>query len=146
MQNIIESLRYWLLKIPEMFHIMTETEMTERTAQNKWSKKECLGHLCDSALINLERFIKIQYDVSPYVVSTYDQVQWVELQGYQKMPIEEILLLWTSLNKKIVVVLENLSEQALSRPCEIGQQQEVTLKWLVQDYLDHLEHHVKKHL
>ncbi|XRD26807.1 hypothetical protein AABM34_11355 [Lysinibacillus fusiformis] len=48
MPKIIESLRYWLLKIPEMFHIMTETEMTERTAQNKWSKKECLGHLCDS--------------------------------------------------------------------------------------------------
>ncbi|WP_336634733.1 hypothetical protein [Lysinibacillus fusiformis] len=62
------------------------------------------------------------------------------------MPIEEILLIWTSLNKKIVVVLENLSEQALSRPCEISQQQEVTLKWLIQDYLDHLEHHVKKHL
>ncbi|MFA1735952.1 hypothetical protein [Lysinibacillus fusiformis] len=93
----------------------------------------------------MERFIKIQYDVSPYVVSTYDQVQWVELQGYQKMPIEEILLLWTSLNKKIVVVLENLSQQTVSRPCEMGQQK-VTLKWLIQDYLDHLEHHVKKHL
>ncbi|MFJ7919785.1 hypothetical protein ACIQ6U_08505 [Lysinibacillus fusiformis] len=62
------------------------------------------------------------------------------------MPIEENLLVWTSLNKKILVVLENLSEQALSRPCEMGQQQEVTLKWLIQDYLDHLEHDVKKHL
>ncbi|WP_235213860.1 hypothetical protein [Lysinibacillus fusiformis] len=50
------------------------------------------------------------------------------------------------LKQKIVVVLENLSEQALSRPCEMGQQQKVTLKWLIQDYLDHLEHHVKKHL
>ncbi|WP_240186171.1 DinB family protein [Lysinibacillus fusiformis] len=79
-------------------------------------------------------------------MSTYDQVHWVELQGYQKLPIEEILLLWTSLNKKILVVLENLSEQTLSRPCDMGQQQKVTLKWLIQDYLDHLEHHVKKHL
>lgn len=66
MQNIIEQLHYWLLKVPEMFHVMTE-----RTAPNNWSKKEYLGHLCDTSLINLERFIKIQYDVSPYVVSTY---------------------------------------------------------------------------
>ncbi|MFA1735953.1 hypothetical protein [Lysinibacillus fusiformis] len=39
MQNIIEQLHYWLLKVPEMFHVMTETEMTERNASNKWSKK-----------------------------------------------------------------------------------------------------------
>ncbi|WP_240186172.1 hypothetical protein [Lysinibacillus fusiformis] len=54
MQNIIEQLLYWLLKVPEMFHVMTETEMTVRTAPNNWSKKDCLGHLCDSAIINLE--------------------------------------------------------------------------------------------
>lgn len=32
MQNIIEQLHYWLLKVPEMFHVMTE-----RTAPNNWS-------------------------------------------------------------------------------------------------------------
>jgi len=56
MPSIIEQLQYWLLKVPEAFHVMTETEMTQRPAPNKWSKKEFLGHLCDSALVNLERF------------------------------------------------------------------------------------------
>jgi len=79
-------------------------------------------------------------------VTTYDQVQWVELQGYQKIPIEDILLLWTSLNKKMMEMLEKLTTQTLSRTCEIGQPQWVTFEWLIQDYFDHLEHHVKKHI
>ena len=29
---------------------------------NKWSKKEILGHLVDSALINLQRFVRCTYE------------------------------------------------------------------------------------
>ncbi|WP_320938744.1 hypothetical protein [Lysinibacillus capsici] len=90
MQKTVEQLHYWLIKVPEVFRVMTEAEITQR---KKWSKKEVIGHLCDSAIVNLERFLQMQYEASPYVVTTYDQVQWVALQGYQELPIEDILML-----------------------------------------------------
>lgn len=108
MQKTVEQLHYWLIKVPEVFRVMTEAEITQRPAPKKWSKKEVIGHLCDSAIVNLERFLQIQNEASPYVVTTYDQVQWVALQGYQELPIEDILMLWTSINKKNHVCTDHL--------------------------------------
>lgn len=75
-------------------------------------------------------------------MTTYDQVRWVELQGYQEMPIEAILQLWTSLNKKIIYVLENIPEKSLELPIVMNQQH-LTLASLIQDYVQHLEHHIQ---
>ncbi|MFS0816149.1 DinB family protein [Lysinibacillus sp. 1P01SD] len=142
MQKTIDQLQYWIIKVPELFHVMTAEEIAHRPAAKKWSKKEIVGHLCDSAIVNLERLINIQYKASPYVVTTYDQVRWVELQGYQEMPIEAILQLWTSLNKKIIYVLENIAEKSLELPIVMNQQH-LTLASLIQDYVQHLEHHIQ---
>ena len=70
---------------------MSELEVSERPLPHKWSKKEILGHLCDSAINNLERYIKIQYEPQPCVLTPYDQVQWVDIQDYQEISIEEII-------------------------------------------------------
>jgi len=145
MQKTVDQLHYWLIKVPEVFHVMTEAESTKRPAPKKWSKKEVIGHLCDAAIVHLERLLQIQYEASPYVVTTFDQVQWVALQGYQELPIEDILLLWTSLNKKIMYVLEHLAEESLGLPCMINQQQR-TLRWLIEEYIQHLEHHIHQQI
>lgn len=141
MQKTVEQLHYWLIKVPEVFRVMTEAEITQRPAPKKWSKKEVIGHLSDSAIVNLERFLQIQNEASPYVVTTYDQVQWVALQGYQELPIEDILMLWTSINKKIMYVLNHLDEETLAQPCVMNQQQR-TLGWLIEEYMQHLAHHI----
>ncbi len=91
MQSIIDQLNFWINKVPEEFHQMSESKISQRPAPNKWSKKEILGHLCDSAINNLERFIKIQYDHQPFLLTPYDQVLWVQIQGYQELPIGEVL-------------------------------------------------------
>lgn len=141
MQKTVEQLHYWLIKVPEVFRVMTEAEITQRPAPKKWSKKEVIGHLCDSAIVNLERFLQVQNEASPYVVTTYDQVQWVALQGYQELPIEDILMLWTSINKKIMYVLDHLDEETLAQPCVMNQHQR-TLGWLIEEYMEHLAHHI----
>ncbi|MGE8205554.1 DinB family protein [Heyndrickxia sp. NPDC080065] len=143
MQNIIERLNQWIIKVPEEFNQMSEADVSKRPLPNKWSKKEILGHLCDSAINNLERFIKIQYEKLPFVLSPYNQDQWVELQNYQDTPIEEIIDLWTSLNKQIVKVIEKVPCEKLAYQCDLGNQQIKNLEWLIQDYLEHMEHHLK---
>ncbi|WP_141433891.1 DinB family protein [Bacillus sp. 03113] len=143
MQNVIDQLNHWIIKVPEEFSQMSELKVSHRPMPHKWSKKEILGHLCDSAINNLERFIKIQYEQQPFLLNPYNQNQWVELQGYQDIPIEEILNLWCSLNKKIIKVISKIPSEKRSYLCDIGNNQLMTLEWLIQDYLEHMEHHLK---
>lgn len=141
-RNVINQLNEWLIKLPQEFSLMSEKEVSTRPQPNKWSKKEILGHLCDSAINNLERFIKIQYEEQPYVLLKYNQDEWVDVQDYQNIPLEEILLLWTSLNKKVIKVISKIPEDKLAYLCNIGNNQLMTLEWLIQDYLEHMEHHI----
>lgn len=121
---------------------MSKAEVSERPLPHKWSKKEVLGHLCDSAINNLKRFIKIQYEAQPYVLLKYNQDQWVDIQDYQNTSLEEIIQLWCSLNKKIIQVIGKTPNGKLAYLCDIGNNQLMTLEWLIQDYLEHMEHHI----
>jgi hypothetical protein len=56
MQRVVNGLNYWIDNVPKEFSKMTELEVLERPMPHKWSKKEVLGHLCDSAINNLPRF------------------------------------------------------------------------------------------
>ncbi len=75
-----------------------------KAAPDKWSRKEIMGHLIDSAQINLQRFVRCTYQEGFKLV--YDQVEWVEAQHYQDEDINEILGLWRLLNFQIIRVLQ----------------------------------------
>ncbi|MED3689188.1 DinB family protein [Peribacillus butanolivorans] len=125
---------------------MSELEVSQRPIADKWSKKEILGHLCDSAINNLERFIKIQYEEQPFVLTPYNQDQWVDIQDYQDISIEEIINLWCGLNKKIIKIIAKTPNEKLAFHCDIGNNQMKTLEWLIHDYLEHMEHHLKNQI
>ena len=145
MEDIINAINYWMQTLPKEYDSMAETEISNRPLPNKWSKKEILGHLCDSALNNINRFIKIQYEEQPFVIQSYNQDQWVILQNYQERPLEEIVNLFLSLNEQIINIISNIPKERLSYLCDIGNKQE-TLEWLVKDYLNHMEHHINNQI
>ncbi|MFJ6266400.1 hypothetical protein [Lysinibacillus xylanilyticus] len=51
MQSTIDQLYFWINKVPEEFRQMSEIEISQRPAPQKWSKKEILGHLVTPPLI-----------------------------------------------------------------------------------------------
>ncbi|WP_249366709.1 DinB family protein [Neobacillus rhizophilus] len=124
---------------------MSETEISNRPLPNKWSKKEILGHLCDSAINNIVRFVKIQYSEQPYVIQSYNQEQWVAVQNYQGRPLGEILTLFQNLNKQVINIIMNIPAEKLTYLCDTGNTQQ-TLQWLIQDYIAHMEHHINKQI
>ncbi len=89
-----------------------------KAGPNKWSKKEIIGHLIDSAQINLQRFVRSTYTENFKV--TYDQIEWVHAQHYVNADIHELLELWRLLNKQIVRVLENYPTDRLQVQCDTG--------------------------
>src|SRR5215218_10658155 len=67
---------------------------------NKWSKRELIGHLIDSAQNNIRRFIVAQYEDNPKI--KYQQENWVRINNYQEFDLDELVQLWFLLNKQIV--------------------------------------------
>lgn len=66
------------------FTALQEEDFIAKSNPEKWSKKEIVGHLIDSAQNNLRRFIVGQYEgTPPHVV--YDQDFWVKANNYQNM-------------------------------------------------------------
>jgi hypothetical protein len=117
-----------------------------KPASDKWSKKQIIGHLIDSAQINLQRFVRCTYEEGFKLI--YEQVEWVEANRYEHADIGELLLLWTSLNKQIVRVMANYPGERLNVQCDNGKASATfhTVEWLMQDYVDHLNHHLNQAL
>ena len=61
----------------------SEIELSQKSAPEKWSKKEILGHLIDSGVNNLQRFTEIQFEDKPYRIKKYNQDGLVVANDYQ---------------------------------------------------------------
>jgi len=110
----------------------------------KWSKKEVLGHLIDSANNNLRRFICGQYESSPKI--TYQQDFWVAANNYQNIKKENVIQLWGLLNEQICEVLRTMPVENAGRTCDTGKDnvQLLSIEWLAEDYVKHLKHHLNQ--
>ncbi|WET48576.1 DinB family protein [Chryseobacterium indologenes] len=127
----------------QRFQTISEEDWNHKAVPEKWAKKEIIGHLCDSAFTNIRRFVVTQYKENENIV--YDQNIWVNAQNYQNIPASELINLWKALNYQIVHVVENIPDEALQRTCDITktEPQVFTLEFIVKDYIEHLQHHLK---
>ena len=123
-----------------------------RPAPGKWSPREIIGHLIDSASNNHQRFVRMSAR-DDLVVEGYEQDRWVASQRYQESPWGELVVLWLTYNRHLARVMtatpaadrarsrsvHNLDERAF-RP--VSRDRAVTLDYFMSDYVDHLEHHL----
>lgn len=137
-----------LNEVSQFFTSVTEDELSKKPAPGKWSKKEILGHLCDSAVNNLARFLRIQYEAEPFVINTYQQDEWVKANHYNEIKKEDLLNLWITLNRQINHVLLKMPEGKLAAVCDYNggafgdPGDNNSLLWFINDYLEHMEHHL----
>ena len=108
------------------------------------SEKEILGHLIDSAINNLQRFTEIQYTPKPYIIRGYDQNKLVVVNNYQNIELIETLNLWGALNTQIINIIELQTEETLAYKIELKPNKMVDLRFLMMDYVSHLEYHLKQ--
>lgn len=118
---------------------LSDTDSSHKPSPAKWSRKEIIGHLTDSAQTNIRRFVTAQYEENPSV--SYDQDKWVSLNNYQHLPLEHVTQLWYLLNKQIVYILENTSDETSQRTTSKTNETH-SVEWLAQDYIKHLNHHI----
>lgn len=138
MQSIISRLNTLIDQHTPALYAIAADKMTYKSSPAKWSKKEIIGHLTDSAQNNIRRFIVAQYEETPTIV--YNQDKWVALSGYQEYDTSSLITLWHALNKHIVAILKNVTPEMAQRNCRT--QELHTIEWLAEDYIKHLQHHL----
>ena len=107
-----------------------------------WSRKQELGHLSDSAVNNRVRFINAAL-AGEYAGPSYDGDGWVALGGYADMPWSELVSLWAALNRALAIVVARIPAERMTARCRIGDGEPVTLEFVIGDYMDHMQAHLK---
>jgi hypothetical protein len=112
----------------------------------KWSRKEVLGHLLDSAANNHQRFVRAQIPAhlqdGALHLDGYAQDEWVRLQAYAERPWRELVGLWAALNRHVLELLRRVARARLETPCHIGSDDPLPLGHVMIDYAGHVKHHL----
>jgi hypothetical protein len=120
---------------------ISNADATAPRAAGKWSPKEIIGHLIDSAANNHQRFVRAQlYD--DYDSPGYEQELWVSVQHYQQAAWSDLLLLWKVYNEHLVRIIALIPDEQLRRTFCIAGGDPVTLDYWVEDYLRHMQKHL----
>lgn len=121
---------------------MTEAQAHIRAAPGKWSKKEILGHLIDSAGNNHQRIVRAMCSAE-LVFPGYVQTEWVKAQDYENEDWASIVGLWEALNRHLAHIMERIPPEKMEVTCRIGDK-DLTLGALASEYIQHMTHHLKQ--
>ena len=154
MRDFLDEFRSTLASESVRLMAIPDEKASRRPSPGKWSPKEIIGHLIDSASNNHGRFVRAQLE-DDMVFPGYDQDAWVALQHYNERPWMELLSLWRAYNAHIANLVEGISPERLSLQRTrhnldqiawrtVPSTQPATLEYFIRDYLGHLKHHLSQ--
>ena len=125
-----------------------------RPAPGKWSPREIVGHLIDSASHNHRRFVCARWQ-DDLIFDGYAQDEWVDAQRYREAPWLDLVRLWSQFNRHMARVMASVPEDVRSRLHArhnldrvawrpVPPEAPATLDYFMDDYVGHLRHHLKQ--
>ncbi len=121
------------------FLAVSEEQVGRSRGPEKWSRKQILGHLIDSATNNHQRFIRMQLTPELHFPN-YEQREWVRLNDYAGRPWSELVALWAAWNRHLAHVMERIAPESLGHRWDSGSAWQ-DLEFVATDYVVHLRHH-----
>jgi hypothetical protein len=140
-QPAIDRLQFLCNTLPALLKNFTKEEFSKKPAPAKWSKKEVIGHLIDSATNNHQRFVRIQFEHEPLIM--YAQNEWNACSRYQEMDGNHVIDFWATYNLHLLEVIKRIPPESLTRK-GIANEKTNTLAWFITDYVEHMEHHLRQ--
>ena len=133
---------------------MPEDQSERPRAEGKWSPKQVIGHLIDSAANNHQRFVRAQF-TDELVFPGYAQEDWLRVQNYQKESWSDLVQLWKLYNQHIAHLMSFVPDETRTRlrtkhnlheiaSDEIREDEPVTLDFFMRDYVDHMKKHLRQ--
>ncbi|MBO6514096.1 MAG: hypothetical protein JJ974_09040 [Phycisphaerales bacterium] len=141
-----------IAEIADRLFDLDESFVGKARVEGGWSRKEILGHLCDSANVNQQRIIESVLGGS-IVFEGYAHRDWVRMNGYQGADWEELVTLWGACTMQLCVLVDGLDDAVVEREHaehsyattafrELPADVPSTLGYLIEDFFAHLEYHM----
>lgn len=108
-----------------------------------WTRKQIVGHLLDSAANNRQRFVRAAID-GRYAGPDYAQDEWVAAHGYGDASWETLLGWWQAEHEILIALVDRIPQERLESFCQVGDDAPVTLRFLIEDYVRHQQHHFRQ--
>lgn len=154
MREVAASLREAVDGAMPLLHAITESASAVPPAPGKWCAREIIGHLIDSATNNHSRFVRAQ--LAPHLdFDGYEQEGWVSVQRYADASWTELVTFWRAYNAHIARIIAVIPDEVARTPRTrhsldriasrlASADEPQTLAFLAEDYVFHLEHHLRQ--
>lgn len=112
--------------------------MAATLVDDRWTRKQTLGHLIDSAINNYARFVVLKSgELSGF--PGYNQEQWVDNGAYSSTPFSSLVDFWSHMNSRISTVLESAPPTSAAH---FWIDKNLSFKFLVDEYVAHALRHM----
>jgi hypothetical protein len=152
--DYVADLRETVERAAAALRAIADEASARRPAPGKWSPREIVGHLIDSAGTNHQRFVRAQFQ-DDLVFPGYEQDAWVRVQDYQGADWRSLVELWRALNLHLARVMALTPEATRLRARvrhnlhriawqTVPEDRPATLDYFMRDYVGHLKHHLRQ--
>jgi len=141
--SFAHDFRFLIASASNIFCEMDNADWTQSRGEGRWTRLQILGHLIDSAINNHQRIVRALAQDS-VAFPGYDQNAMVEVQQYGAGPSQLLIGLWESLNFALARVVSITPESKLTVPITVGSNAPVSLEYLIEDYVRHMQHHLRQ--
>lgn len=136
-----EELRKTVETVMPMLRGMSDAGASVPRDAGKWSRKQVLGHLIDSACNNQQKFVRTMARSGLDFVG-YEQNHWVDSQHYSTAAWDQLVSLWQAYNAHLAHIIEHVDPKQLSHTINVEDHGTFTLEFIMNDYIDHMKHHL----
>ena len=121
--------------------MLTNEKLSDiKLGEDKWTLKEMIGHLIDSASNNHQRFIRLQLQ-KELELPGYEAEEWKQISSVQELDYSFLISFWKSYNDYLIHIIGNMKQTCLTNVWK-SENGEKTLKFLVKDYFEHIKWHI----
>jgi hypothetical protein len=140
MKDFLEDFQDTLILAKQRLEAISGEAASVPRAPGKWSRKEILGHLIDSAANNHQRFVRVPLNPDVALMG-YQQNDWVIAQDYQSYDWLQLISFWHLYNLHVLNVVTHIPSEALKNTFSLNGET-VELEFVIRDYLRHMKHHL----
>jgi len=122
------------------YRALTDDTASINLAADKWSPKEIIGHLIDSASNNHQRFVRLRLQ-DELRFPAYGAEPWISVQDCGNLAWETLISLWLNFNLLLAHIIRDIDEDSLGHVWIVDDTRR-TLGDIAVDYLRHLREHL----